>query len=215
MAAGDPLDIPAGAPDERVDALYGLPLEDFTAARDALAAELRKGGERVAATWVKSLRKPSAPAWTVNQLARTRRRDAQRLVAAGDALREAQERVLDGRAGATDLRAAAAREAEAVRALREAAPGLLDRDGHSPSQATLDRVEQTLQAVALEDEARDEFAAGRLTRERRATGLGLLGGPGPPARGSSEEGSPEKGSPERKASAKKGSPKRKASAKKS
>jgi hypothetical protein len=31
-AASDPTDIPPEVPDERVDALYGLPLDEFTAA---------------------------------------------------------------------------------------------------------------------------------------------------------------------------------------
>jgi hypothetical protein len=39
-AASDPTDIPPEVPDERVDALYGLPLDEFTAARDALAKGL-------------------------------------------------------------------------------------------------------------------------------------------------------------------------------
>ena len=35
IATSDPTDIPGGVPEERVDALYGLPLEEFTKARDA------------------------------------------------------------------------------------------------------------------------------------------------------------------------------------
>ena len=44
--ASDPTDVPAGVAEERVDALYGLSLDEFTAARDALAKDLRKGGAR-------------------------------------------------------------------------------------------------------------------------------------------------------------------------
>ena len=42
MAPSDPTDIPKGVPGERADALYGLPLGDFTSSRDALVRELAK-----------------------------------------------------------------------------------------------------------------------------------------------------------------------------
>ena len=44
--ASDPTDIPDGVPEDRVDALYGLRLDEFTSARDALAKELRREGKR-------------------------------------------------------------------------------------------------------------------------------------------------------------------------
>ena len=48
--------------DEIAKRLYGLPLEEFTAARNDAAAELRKAGAKEDAEAVKALRKPSAPA---------------------------------------------------------------------------------------------------------------------------------------------------------
>ena len=170
-----------GVPDERVDELYGLPLSEFTPRRDALAKELRKAGEREAADRVKSLRKPSAAAWVVNQLARTQRRDAKRLLDSGAKLRDAYEKLSAGRGDAADLRRASEEQRQAAAALLELAPGLLDREGQSPSRATLDKVGETLHAVGLEDDARREFEAGRLTRERQASGLPLMGGPAPAA----------------------------------
>src|SRR4051794_41911269 len=60
-------DNPGGmASDEDIDRLYGLPLAEFTAARNALAKEL--GGEE--GKGVKALRKPSAAAWALNQAVR-------------------------------------------------------------------------------------------------------------------------------------------------
>jgi hypothetical protein len=174
MAASDATDIPPGLPVERVDALYGLPLDEFTTSRDALAGELRRAGQRDEAAWVKALRKPSAAAWLVNQLARSQAREVKQLLEAGRKLREAHERALTGNASAGELRRVTEQENEAVRALLAKASGLLDREGRSPSQATLERAEQTLRAVALDERTRAEFAAGRLTREGRATGLGLL-----------------------------------------
>jgi hypothetical protein len=73
-AASDPTDIPPEVPDERVDALYGLPLDEFTAARDALAKDLRKEGERPGAEWVKAC--ASQAAHTARALSPARSRHA-------------------------------------------------------------------------------------------------------------------------------------------
>ena len=170
--ASDPVEIPKGVPEDRVDALYGLPLDEFTPSRDALAKELRGEGRREEADWVKALPKPSAPAWVVNQLARTQGQPSKRLLEAGDALREAHERLLAGEGGAEDLRSASEEEDGAVRKLRAAASGLLDSAGNAPSRSTLERAEQTLRAVALDERTRAAFGAGRLIREQAPTGLG-------------------------------------------
>ena len=57
-----------------VDELYGLPLDEFVPARNALARELKGAGEPAEAAEVAALRKPSVAAWAVNQLVRTQRR---------------------------------------------------------------------------------------------------------------------------------------------
>jgi hypothetical protein len=51
-----------------VDALFKLPLDEFTSARNALAAQLKKVGKQAEAIEVKALVKPSVSAWVVNQL---------------------------------------------------------------------------------------------------------------------------------------------------
>ena len=185
MADSDPTAIPEGVPAEPVDRLYGLPLDEFTPARDALAKELRSGGDRAGATWIKGLRKPSAAAWLVNQLARTQRSDAERLINAGEQLHDAQQRVLAGQSSSGELARAGVEQSEAIRGLMARAPGMLDSRGHSPTDATLEKAEQTLRAVPLDERARLEFAAGRLTREHRATGFGLLDADGAAAAGAS------------------------------
>jgi hypothetical protein len=181
MAASDPTQLPGDVPEQDVDALYGLPLDEFTPARDALAKELRGAGERDAAAWVKALKKPSATAWLVNQLARTQRADAQRVIDSGEAVRAAQDRVISGKAEAGELPRATEEHGAAMRALLAKAPGLLDRQGRSPSAATLDRAAETLRAIPLDEEARAGFANGRLTRERQASGLGFAPDAAPPA----------------------------------
>jgi hypothetical protein len=194
--ASDPTQLPKGVPDDGVDALYGLPLDEFTPARDALAKELRGSGERDAGAWVKALKKPSAAAWVVNQLARSQGRDAKHVLDTGDALRTTQERALAGKGKPGELGGATREHADAMRALLAKAPGLLDGDGHSPSSATLDRAEETLRAIALDDEARTGFACGRLTRERQAAGLGFaLADAGEPAPKRSRRAGKEKPKP--------------------
>jgi hypothetical protein len=175
MADSNPLEPPPGIPEDQVDALYGLPLDEFTPRRDLLAKELRAARERDAAAWVKGLRKPTAAAWLVNQLARTQRAEARRVLDSAEELRSAQERILGGQGGAHELTALAEQHADALHGLMSKAPGLLDRDGRTPSGATLERAGETVRAIPLDDEARLGFAAGRLTREHRAAGLGFFG----------------------------------------
>src|SRR5215218_3060404 len=102
---GDGVDLVAMADDPAAH-LYGLDLEQFIGARDALAKELRASGDRDGATAVKKLAKPTRAAWAVNRLVRDRPDEIAALVAAGAALAGAQEQLLDG-ADAEVLRSAA------------------------------------------------------------------------------------------------------------
>jgi hypothetical protein len=173
------------APDE-ADALYGLPLEQFVAERDALAKRLRAEGRRDEAAAVRELGKPTLAAWGVNQAVRARSREAGELWAAGDALAAAQEALLEGRGDARTLRDAARAEQAARRPLVEAARGLLTGRGRSLGESALERVDETLHAAAVDPAARADVAAGRATRELRHVGMGPLGldvAPPPPAAG--------------------------------
>ena len=161
-----------------VDELYDAPLEQFVARRGELARELRKQGEREQAAEIAALRKPSVAAWAVNQLVRTQPRSFAELLDAGDALQEAHRTATSGRGDAAALRAAAQRERSAVDDLLQAARGLLTGDGHELSPTIIDRVADTLRAAALDDEAREQVRDGRLERELRHVGLGVLAGGG-------------------------------------
>ena len=92
---------------DEVDALYALPLEEFTAARNALAKKL--GSEEI-----RKLAKPSVPAWAVNQLARRERKQLGELLKSGEAL---QKQVLGGKAGPAAMREAQQHERQLVREL--------------------------------------------------------------------------------------------------
>jgi hypothetical protein len=164
----------AQAPDDAVDRLYGLPREDFIGERDALAKELRAGGRREEATAVKALAKPTVAAWAANQAVRSQKRSARELWKAGDQLSAAHDAVLAGKGSGTKLREATERERAAVERLVDAARGLLSTSGGDLSEATIERVRETLHAGAIDPEAREEIAGGRTARER--TPQGLFGG---------------------------------------
>jgi hypothetical protein len=150
--------------DDPAAVLYGLDLAEFIAARDALAQELRAGGDRDGAAAVKKLAKPTRAAWAVNRLVRERPDEIAALVAAGTALAGAQEQLLDG-ADADVLRSAAV----AARALVDALAAEAPVDG-----AARDKVRATLHAATVDADVRAEVAAGRVVKERSAAGFGGL-----------------------------------------
>src|SRR5262249_62251629 len=104
--------------------LYGLPLDEFTAARNELATRLRKAGQGEAAERVRALRKPSVAVWAVNQLARRHPDEIEELVASGKLLRDAQAKALRGTA-ADAVREATAAERASLRKVRRLAEELL------------------------------------------------------------------------------------------
>ena len=102
-----------------IDELYQLPLSEFTAGRNSLATRLRKSGKAGDSDEVRSLVKPSIPAWAVNQVYWKHRAVFDRLLSAGDRLRKAQASTLAGKSA--DVRGAL----DAVReALSEPIPSL-------------------------------------------------------------------------------------------
>jgi hypothetical protein len=180
-----------------IDGLYGAPLERFIPERDALARTLRKEGKREDAAEVAGLRKPSVAAWAVNQLVRTQSRSIADLFDAGDALQEAHRAAASGRGDGASLRTASQRERAAVDALMEAARGLLTSDGHELSATIMDRVADTLRAAALDSDDRAKVHDGRLQRELRHVGLGVIApagisGPATPRRGGAKRQALEK-----------------------
>jgi hypothetical protein len=158
-------------PPDVADELYAAPPEEFVAQRDARAKELRASGDRAAADAVKKLRRPSVSAAAVNRLARSAADEVEALLAAGEALRQAQ---LGG--GDRDaIRSAAHDEREAVEALVARAGKL--------SPASLEEVRETLHAAATDEEVRESVRRGVLTEARSAAGFGgfpAVAAPAPP-----------------------------------
>jgi hypothetical protein len=159
--------------DDDIDRLYSLPLEEFTAARNKLAAALKKGGEQEAAEQVKSLRKPSLSAWAVNQLARKERMQVRSLVTSAERLRKAQAGLLRG-GEAEELRASVERQREVVGALVKRAKELLREGGHPTTDATLERIRDTFTAVASDEEGGQLVQEGRLETDLDPAGFGPM-----------------------------------------
>ena len=151
-----------------VEALYGLPLEEFTPARDAKAREIRKAGDRETAAVVAKLPKPTPAAWTANQVAREQPELIEAMLDAGAALRDAQEAAVSGGGGA-GLREATLAERAAVDAVMGAATAH-EPAGRPLSRAMADRLRTTLHAAAADESIREALAAGRLFSEAQAGG---------------------------------------------
>ena len=175
--------MPADPVEEAAERLYALPLEEFVRERDAQAKALRKAGEKDAAAAVAKLPKPSQVAWVANQLGRA---GADELLAAGDAMREAQL----GGGGREALREATAAERAAVDELMRAA------DEHRKlSRDAKDRLRALLHALASDEELREQFAVGRIVEEPEAGGAwpsGAFTAPAPARRGAKPAGPAKK-----------------------
>jgi DNA repair exonuclease SbcCD ATPase subunit len=156
-----------------IDRLYGLPLGEFTQARDELARGLRREGERDAAAAVKRLSKPSVAAWALNRLRRSDPGHVDRLIAAGDRIREAQQGLLRG-GGREALDRATEEERRLVAELARQAERELAGAGRPVSAAIQEKLRQTLHAAATDPEAREGLSAGRLVRDHAPSGLGPL-----------------------------------------
>jgi hypothetical protein len=157
-----------------LDRLFQAPLTEFTEARNALAASLRSH-DAAAADRVKSLAKPAASAWAVNQLSFRDPEVLSALVAAGARLRATQQ----GALSAADLREAMSVWRAALTAAVKRAGSYL---GKAPSPALVQRIQGTLQALGLREPANADPRAGRLTADLDPPGFdaldGLLPGPG-------------------------------------
>ncbi len=158
--------------DAVADLLYGLPLDEFTPARNAAAKEFRDRGLREEADAVKALVKPSVAAWAVNQLTRRRHADLDEFLDASVVARDAQL------SGAADARDAVQRQRAALETLIRAAREELGGDA---SEVVTARIRQTLEAAAVDDGAAEAVRAGRLGKEFEPAGFGTLAAHAPKA----------------------------------
>jgi len=157
-----------------VDALFALPLSEFIAARNALAARLKKSGKSEEADQVKAMAKPSVSAWAVNQLHWKHRDAFDRLLATGQGFRDAQALQLAGKVGSMREQAEARREA--LSELLHLADALLRDSGHSPTSDTMRRISATLEALSAYASLPNAPSPGRLSEDLAPPGFEALAG---------------------------------------
>ena len=164
------------ASDAYLDQLFETAPEGFVAARNELVAKLDAMGKRKVASEIKALGKPTVPVWAINRLARLEPDKVGALLDAANQLRSAQARALRSKVSAEHLRAAAQAEREAVRTLLRSAREVLREANRADAAGLLGRVESTLHAHAVGNQAnRELLRRGRVSREAQALGFaGLL-----------------------------------------
>jgi hypothetical protein len=163
-----------------VDDLFRLPSAEFTGARNALAARLKKsarGEEKAEAARVKVLSKPSVSAWAVNQLYWNHREAFDRLIASGERFHKAQ--ASHGGGKIADMRTALDARRDALTHLTDLATSLL-RDagpnpGQNPSSDTIHRVTTTLEGLSAYASRSDGPQPGRLTHDVDPPGFESFG----------------------------------------
>jgi hypothetical protein len=139
---------------DEIDDLHDVVPEDFVAARDALAKELKAAGKVAQAADVKKLRKPTVQAW----IARTVQREHDDVV---DALRHATAAVADAQekaitSGDRDaLRDATATRRDALRDVGRAVEQVLARNGRPAAHK--DEVLAAIEAAVTSEVAGGTF----------------------------------------------------------
>jgi hypothetical protein len=149
--------------ENEVDALFKLPLAEFTGARNALAAQLKKSGRGDEAVVVKALAKPSISAWAVNQLYWNHREAFDKLIESGEHFHKAQTSRGGGKVA--DMRAALDARRETLTHLSDLASSVLRSAGHNPSPDTIHRITTTLEALSVYASSAGGPRLGRLTHE--------------------------------------------------
>jgi len=149
------------AADDRIDALFRIPLDEFTAARNELA---RQTGDAA----IKRLEKPSLAAWAVNQLYWRQRKLYDDVIKTSGQVRTAYKQMLAGKSA--DVKAAEVFHTEAMRRAKDALRKILEAAGNSASDGVMTPITETLDALPTTD------PPGRLTKPLRRTGFEALQG---------------------------------------
>ncbi len=158
--------------EETIDRLYGLPLDEFTQARDAAVKERRAAKDRDGAEALKQQRKPNLVAWSLNRVRRSDPDAIEELIEAGERLGEAQRQLVASGARGS-LRDAGADERAHVRRVAELASAELAAAGKAPDAGIQSKLFATLHAAAASSDVREQLTLGRLLRDHELSDLGL------------------------------------------
>jgi hypothetical protein len=153
--------------DDVADELYGVPPEEFVAARTEARDRARAAGDKQLAADIAALPKPATAAWVCNLLVHAQRAEIAQLVELGGMMREAQ-RSLSGE----QMKELGRQRSQVVAALARQARALAHQRGHDISSAIAEQVEGTLRAAVADPDAGEALLGGRLTAPLSYTGLG-------------------------------------------
>ena len=148
------------------DELYGLPPDEFIAARNALAKQLRADKRRADADDVAKLRRPPQSAWALNHLARTDPSDIEHFLRSAARLSEA---LTDD---SPDLRDAQADFRSSIEVTVGAAAhgvGITDEGMRS-------RIRNIVLAASVDDAVAEQLHTGTVTDDHDAPGFTLVSG---------------------------------------
>lgn len=209
------LDAAPGALDVAADALYALPRDEFTPARDVRVREARAAGDKPLAAQLGKLRRPTVAAWLVNNLARHRPEELAGLAALGETMRAAHEQ-LDGPA----LRRLSEQRRELVAALGRSVRELAEAVGEEVSEPVSRELDGMFATALADPAAARALASGRLSSPKELASAATLDWPAiapgarprplplrsAPAAGSTPEAAPKTGSAPRPGSAPEAAP---------
>ena len=161
----------AGRPDgieAAAEELYGLPLDEFTAARNERVKQARADGDSGAAVAIGKLAKPNRVAWLANQLVREDADGIRALLQLGESMRQATASL-----AAEQLRQASRQQHQIINALVQQARRLASAAGQAMSDDTARGLGDTLHAALADEQAARQLSQGGLT-----SGLASSGFPG-------------------------------------
>ncbi len=156
--------------DAVADELYGLPPEEFTAARNDCAKQARADGDRPLADRINALRKPTTAAWLTNQLARDHADEVELLLDLGEELRDVLADI-EGDA----LRELTRQRYQLVSALVQQARSLAVSRGRRVTEDVAQAVRTTLEATLSDPGSSAAVAGGRLTDALEVSGFSAGG----------------------------------------
>jgi hypothetical protein len=167
--------------DAELDRLFRLPAAELVEARNALADQLRRAGDKAGAARIKAIKRAAPVAWAINQAWFEQRALLERAREATAELRELHARGVDTR----QIAAAVERQRAAMQAVVDAALRAGRGAGLSETALQPRKVFTTVQAWLA---GKGEEPPGRMTQELEASGFDAFAGmtlpaplPEPPA----------------------------------
>jgi hypothetical protein len=163
-----------GQVDAVADQLYGLPLDEFSDARDTYIRQAREQKNPPLARELGKLRKPTQSAWLINLLWRDQREIMEQLFELASELSDAQ-----AAAAGSALRELTQQRRQLESALLRRGAELAAQQGVRVSDSVEREAQETLSAALALPEVADEVRSGRLVKAANYAGFGAAPGSAP------------------------------------